>query len=244
MKKKEEKFKHPSSISLFNIYDKLYFPAVKGLTLKNVIENKNSFIEWAIVKNKIFCLDDYSYKYLKKSGFQLSETAEKIQLEKRKKFFYDTVEINKKYDPHNVNYKLDPKNVRLYGLEEKISFGVYSEFTINELLEINPIRLEFYIQNLIWFGLTQKAMEKLAWISQNTNNLFLNDTIGYLNLKFILGNSLKANKSPQSKKPNFDNEEAGPAYILGDYRMDEDVNPWIDVFGHGDEANDAYWNTN
>ena len=32
-------------------------------------------------------------------------------------------------------------------------------------------------------------------------------------------------------------------YYAGDIRYDRDANPWIDVFGPGDEAETAYWNT-
>ncbi|MBC6490665.1 hypothetical protein ACFSQD_16940 [Flavihumibacter stibioxidans] len=32
-------------------------------------------------------------------------------------------------------------------------------------------------------------------------------------------------------------------YMAGDPRYDRDENPWIDVFGPGDEAETAYWNT-
>lgn len=32
-------------------------------------------------------------------------------------------------------------------------------------------------------------------------------------------------------------------YMMGDPRYDRGANPWIEVFGEGDEAEDAYWNT-
>lgn len=38
----------------------------------------------------------------------------------------------------------------------------------------------------------------------------------------------------------YDDDEP---YMAGDPRYDRDENPWIDVFGPGDEAETAYWNT-
>ena len=32
-------------------------------------------------------------------------------------------------------------------------------------------------------------------------------------------------------------------YMIGDPRFDRNENPWIDVFGEGEEAETAYWNT-
>jgi hypothetical protein len=34
-----------------------------------------------------------------------------------------------------------------------------------------------------------------------------------------------------------------PAFAIGDPRFDASENPWIDVFGEGEEAETAYWNT-
>jgi len=40
---------------------------------------------------------------------------------------------------------------------------------------------------------------------------------------------------------SFDNNDE--SFMVGDPRYDSNENPWIDVFGYGDEAETAYWNT-
>ena len=43
---------------------------------------------------------------------------------------------------------------------------------------------------------------------------------------------------------NLDNYyHSDEPYMQGDPRHDRQENPWIDVFGEGDEAETAYWNT-
>ncbi|MEH6764126.1 MAG: hypothetical protein V7655_06475 [Aequorivita antarctica] len=38
--------------------------------------------------------------------------------------------------------------------------------------------------------------------------------------------------------------ESNKPYLLEDPHFDRNENPWIDVFREGEEADDAYWNTN
>lgn len=234
-------FKHPSSISLFNLYDKLSFPSVNGKTVKELIEEKSSFFEWALNSSKIFCFDDYTIKYIEENEFHLSDKAKQNQTVKREKFEKDTIEFNDKYEPI-TDIPVAEGSIKLYKLDYKLGFGNYSDKTIEELIELSPSRVEFYIQSLDWFGLTQSGIEKLS--SDETNFVFLKSTFDLLNLKYENAPEfMKGNKRGSVEYYDDDNyydgtesEYAGTWAYDVEGLSDDFINDVLD----GDP--DAYWN--
>lgn len=243
--KNKNPYRHPSNISLYNLLDKLNFPSVQGKTVLEVIELKSSFFEWALINSKVFCFDDYSYAYVKNCGLMMSSKAHDKQREKRLTFKNDTVKFNESYygdEPVDI----DPEviRIRLYKPSYRIGFGSYSAKTIAELIEQSPSRLEFFIQELPWFGLTIDAINQLNNLQPNF--IFLQSTFDLLRIKYDLAPQMMKGKrrSVNSEFQDHNESNGSDTYIIGDPRYDKNENPWIDVFGEGDEAETAYWNTN
>lgn len=241
MEKTENKFRHPSSISLFNLSDQLSFPSVKGKKVFELIQEKSTFFEWALISSKVFCFDDFTYNLIKESGFRLSDNAHQKQIEKRQKFKNDTIVFNSNYDGKNeIDFDTD---VKLYKLSYRLGFGQYADKIIEELIEQNPVRIEFFVQTLPWFGLTTSAMEKLK--AMEPGFIFLKSTFDLLNIKYDLApDIMKGIRRSEMNDYNSDYEYSdNEPYMIGDPRYDSNENPWIDIFGEGDEAETAYWNT-
>lgn len=63
-----------------------------------------------------------------------------------------------------------------------------------------------------------------------------------------LGYYTKFTINEECKEVEYDDDEFidwnDDPYMFGDYRNDTSENPYIDFFGEGEEANDAYWNKN
>lgn len=235
-------FNHPSNISLFNLYSQLHFPTEKGKTVKQLVDEKSNFFEWALISSSIFCFDDYTYDYLKEIGFPLSKKAIEKQLEKREKFRKDTIKFNETYD-NSQDIDLNIETVKLYRLDYRLGFGEFADYTVEELIEMSPSRIEFFIQMLPWFGLTQPAISKLK--SLEPDFLFLASTHRILQHKYNLAPEMmkgSAKEKSENDLVDADLNDSAP-YRYGDYRQDRNENRWIDVFGQGDEANAAYWNT-
>lgn len=236
-------YRHPSSISLFNLSDKLNFPNVRGKTVLDLIKEKDVFFEWALISSKMFCFDDYTYSYIKEIGFALSETAHQKQIEKRETFKNDTINFNDKYKD-DIKLDINTKDrIKLYKLSYHVGFGQYTDKTIEELIELSPSRMEFYIHTFPWFGLTTSAIAKLKSIEPKF--IFLKSTFDLLKIKYDLApDMMKGRRKTSTDYYNDDyNYSHNEPYMIGDPRYDRNENPWIDVFGEGDEAEAAYWNT-
>lgn len=242
MEKSEKKvFRHPSSVSLFNLYDKLPFPTAQGKTVLELIEQKSTLFEWALTESRLFCFDDYTYSHVMATSFHLSDKAIQKQVEKREIYKNATLEFNNKYDG-NIQFDLGSAKMKLYKLNYHLGFGNYAEKTVEELIEISPSRIEFYIQSLPWFGLSSSAISKLESI--RANFIFLKSTFDLLTIKHRMAPGLmKGGRRVNNDLDDNDHYNDNEPYMIGDPRHDRNENPWIDVFGEGDEAETAYWNT-
>jgi len=235
-------FRHPSSVSLFNLYDRLNFPSVKDKTILKLIEERSSFFEWALKSSNLFCFDDFTYEYIKEQNFTLSNLAHIKQCEKREKYRNDTIEYNSKYDK-NKEIIIEECGIKLFKLEYKLGFGQFADKTIDEMIDQCPSRIEFYVQELPWFGLTIPAINKLK--SLEPTFIFLESTYHKLDVKYDLApDFMKISRVGGFNENDYDNDySVSEPYSEGDPRYDSNENPWLDVFGEGDEAEDAYWNT-
>ena len=245
MDKSDKKaYRHPSSVSLFNLHDKLNFPSAQRKTVLQLIEEKSTLFEWALISSRIFCFDDYTYSHIKVIGFSLSDKAHQKQAEKRETFKNETIAFNDKYDG-NIELDIDTENdrIKLYKLSYRLGFGQFADKTIEELIELSPSRIEFFIQGLPWFGLTNSAINKLE--SLQPDFIFLKSTFDLLSIKYDMAPDMmkgrnRANIDDYQGHYNYSDNEP---FMVGDPRYDRNENPWIDVFGVGDEALTAYWNT-
>lgn len=238
---KSQHFKHPSNISMINLYQKLNFPSVRGKTILELIDEKNDFIEWVLIKTDKFCLDNFTFRYLVVDRkYRLTSKAYLKQIKKRDKYTLDTIEYNNSNkSSEEIDFEID--SVKLYKLDYKLGFGTFHNRTIKELIEICPNRIEYFIQSLPWFGLTRSAIEKL--LSVEPNYIFLNTTKSLLELKF--------EKAPDFMKGKSTIDNTADDFSNYPQEASDYDGTWAhDVFGLSDDFisdaldgdPDAYWN--
>ena len=138
--------------------------------------------------------------------------------------------------------------MKFYTLDTEFTFGKFNGKTVREVLDLQPSYLDWYLLNLDHFYLSDETIEAIKQIKPN----------------FLL--SELANQKRQEKFETWEQAQTNHEedYQTDDYRQhwtDDDLqmgdwdydpmnpahdpseNPWIDVFGPGDEAETAYWNT-
>jgi hypothetical protein len=96
------------------------------------------------------------------------------------------------------------------------------------------------------------AVEELYYLLGRLESLQMKNEVRVDELNFAR-NILEKNKFFKETEDEFDLEDENEEYysdyddsepiIMGDPRYDRSENPWIDVFGEGEEAEAAYWNT-
>lgn len=97
-----------------------------------------------------------------------------------------------------------------------------------------------------------KAIEKLYYLLGRLESLKIKNAVRVEELSFVR-NILEKNRFFRETDDEFDSEYSQNEYssgyddnepfMMGDPRYDSSENPWIDVFGEGEEAEAAYWNT-
>lgn len=234
------KYRHPSKISLFNYYDSLPFPTVKGKKVFELIDSQSDFFEWALKSSAIFCFDDYTFNHLTTVGFRLSEGALESQKRKREQYQSDVLQSNKFFDTHHFNFSILETNIKLFKLEYKVGFGVFSQKTIEELITLSPSRIEFFINCLPWFGLTREAIDRLK--QAESGFTFMDSTFRILEKKYDAAPSFM--KSRPLKRRNTDDFYAEPreSEYAGSYAHDQEGldDDFINDVLEGDPDN--YWN--
>jgi len=231
-------FKHPSSIVLFNLEDRLPFYNVKGRTITELLNEKHPFLESALLDLYIFCYDDFTYESIISSGFTFSEVAKIKQLEKRNKYAFDTMKYNEAYTGIS---KMGMSNVKLFDLHYNIGFGTHTGQRVDMTIVKSPAHIENMIQTLFWFGLTRKGMELMKSIGPGY--IFLASTWEILDRKYEAAPDFM--KEIHEEGEGMENDNADLEYeseYSGSWASEEEgfSDDDIDSAFGGDP--DAYWN--
>src|SRR5690554_2786829 len=97
-----------------------------------------------------------------------------------------------------------------------------------------------------------KAIEELYYLLGRLESLKIKNDVRVEELSFvrdILEKNQSFKETGDKFDPEYDQDEYSYDYDdsepfrMGDPRYDSSENPWIDVFGEGEEAEAAYWNT-
>lgn len=97
-----------------------------------------------------------------------------------------------------------------------------------------------------------KAIEELYYLLGRLESLNMKNKVRVEEMNFvrvILENNQFFKETDDEVDPDFEQSEYSSDYddsepfMMGDPRYDSSENPWIDVFGEGEEAEAAYWNT-
>lgn len=142
--------------------------------------------------------------------------------------------------------------MKIYNLESTLSFGKFKGKTLSEILSIQPSYIKWCIMNLDHFVLPQDVLEQ---ITLQYSSFKLSDVEENKRLEKELkwskehqvdyddddDNNLDYHKphkysSEELENGDWDYDPMNPAHSRSE-------NPWIDVFGPGDEAEAAFWNT-
>lgn len=146
------------------------------------------------------------------------------------------------------------KKIKLYNWESSFDFGQYKGEQLKEVFEKNPSYISWCFQKVEWFCITDDIFKKLPIVLalQKDNRMsnvkeqqdWLQILVDKHSKKKEELNSVQSEISNDYKYESDYNYYDNKPYMLGDPRYDRNENPWIDVFGEGEEAETAYWNTN
>lgn len=140
--------------------------------------------------------------------------------------------------------------MKFYTLDTEFTFGKFNGRKVREVLELQPSYIEWCLLNLDHFYISEETIETIKQIKPNFN------ITEQANQKRIEKYQLWEQK--QTDEDNYENDYENDFHRhwneddleMGDWDYnpmnpahDPSENPWIDVFGPGDEAETAYWNT-
>lgn len=235
---------------------------VKAILLSYEEDNKNLYAALDSIDNYLKIFEDEYGLYVKgKIHLALKENKEALDLFKR---------ASKLNISTRIQYRIGRTKEELtseYGIDL-----LYTAFMSNNssacclrTLQKNhrKYKLEFEIQDqekentLCKTFLTLEdewTFQGLYMVKQQNPNKVVerNEKNSFVILSFIdfLKNNENLFANDESEDEHYDDDyendydyEDSEPYMSGDPRYDSDENPWIDVFGEGDEAETAYWNT-
>ncbi|MEZ4921850.1 MAG: hypothetical protein R2780_01650 [Crocinitomicaceae bacterium] len=135
--------------------------------------------------------------------------------------------------------------MKLYDWDSIFDFGQNEGRSLKEVFGSNNSYISWCFQKVDWFCITDEIFEQLPVVIALRNDKSKEDWLKILTDKHS-DKKLKLQEEEsysigdnQTDQEYHDNEP----YMIGDPRYDSAENPWIDVFGEGDEAETAYWNT-
>ena len=140
--------------------------------------------------------------------------------------------------------------MKFYYLDTIFTFGKFSGKTIREILELHPFYIEWCLLNLDHFYVSEETIEEIKQIKSDFN---LTEQAKQKQIeKFQLWepNKIEEEHYDNDYENDFHQNWSEEDLEMGDWNYnpmnpahDPSENPWIDVFGPGDEAETAYWNT-
>lgn len=134
--------------------------------------------------------------------------------------------------------------MKRYTLQSELTFGKYSGMTIDAVTAINPGYIIWCLLNLNHFFISETELKILEnkypslHISKETwkavANKMKEDTIKEKN-SFDYPLRKRYYSQDEMEMGDWDYNPLNEAHV-------QDNNPWIEVFGPGEEAETAYWN--
>ena len=146
------------------------------------------------------------------------------------------------------------KKIKLYNWETTLDFGKYKGRSIMEVFDKNPDYVKWCLKNVDWFCITDEIFDKLP-IDYDPNILWEKLNNNYetnMEQEHTKSEEDSLREKHNDKKERLLRQELSSDIIDEDYYEDSNIymsrnpnhdNPWIDVFGAGEEADTAYWNT-
>jgi hypothetical protein len=132
--------------------------------------------------------------------------------------------------------------MKFYTLDTEFTFGKFNGKTVREVLDLQPSYLDWYLLNLDHFYLSDETIEAIKQIKPN---FLLSELANQKRQeKFETWEQAQTNHDDYRQHWTDDDLQMGDwDYDPMNPAHDPSENPWIDVFGPGDEAETAYWNT-
>ena len=133
-----------------------------------------------------------------------------------------------------------------YELTQVLNFGKHKGKTILEIAKQEPSYLNWCMVNLEHFYISDEVLSELH---EQGLDLSFNAEAESIRKQKLEKIEAKMESSPEDHDPyrrSWSHEELAEGdwnYSYKNPAHDPDENPWIDVFGPGDEAEAAYWNT-
>jgi hypothetical protein len=138
--------------------------------------------------------------------------------------------------------------MKFYSLDTEFTFGKFKGKTVREVLDLHPFYLEWCLLKLDHFYISDEALESIKQIKQDFS--FSEKANQKRQEKFETWQQEQENRHADNYEDDYHHHWSDDELEMGDWDYnpmnpahDPDENPWIDVFGPGDEAETAYWNT-
>lgn len=136
------------------------------------------------------------------------------------------------------------RRMKLYDWDSIFDFGQNEGQTLKDVFESNSSYISWCFQKVDWFCITDEIFENLPVIIALKKDKSKEDILKLLDDKHSDKKSQFQEEESYGGSENTNQEyNSNEPYMIGDPRFDSAENPWIDVFGEGDEAETAYWNT-
>lgn len=140
--------------------------------------------------------------------------------------------------------------MKFYSLDTEFTFGKFKGRTLKEVIDIHPYYLEWCLLNLDHFFLSDETIESIKQIKPD---FMLSETASRKRQeKYQAWEQEQSNRQNERdyQEDDYHHRWTDDELEMGDWDYDPmnpahdpGENPWIDVFGPGDEAETAYWNT-
>lgn len=139
--------------------------------------------------------------------------------------------------------------MKFYTLETEFTFGKFRGKTLIDVMNEDPSYLDWCLINLDHFYISNETLEAIRQIKPNFN---FSENAEEKRLEKY--QELEAEQNDESEYDDFQDDYrhhySTEELEMGDWDYDPmnpahnpSDNPWINVFGPGDEAEAAYWNT-
>ena len=144
-------------------------------------------------------------------------------------------------------YSKKRKAMKVYDIDTKMTFGKHITLTLREVLDIEPSYICWCIEHLDHFLILKEDLQSMKnefpmlTLALSQDEILASKEEKYweeLNRK----NETFAEEVEKHHYDDFELENADWDYDPLNESHSQSDNPWIDVFGPGEEAETAYWN--
>lgn len=138
--------------------------------------------------------------------------------------------------------------MKFYNLDTEFTFGKFEGKTVREVLDIKPSYIDWCAINLDHFFISDDVIEEIKAIIPNFS--ISEEGQNKLNEKYETWETEQESYAEYDDYDDYHRSYDQDELEMADWDYDPmnpahdpSENPWIDVFGPGDEAETAYWNT-